>query len=168
MKTNISVMAGIILFIFTGCGSNGQTNPETNNSSIIAEKKHEGEPVQLTKDEFLKHVMNYEKNTEEWIYEGDIPSFIDFYADWCVPCRITSPIIEELAKEYAGEVQFYKIDTEAEQELSAVFGIQSIPTFLLVPVKGKPYLTSGIASTPEETKQMFKDQINQYLLNKQL
>ncbi len=118
----------------------------------------------LSKEDFLVKVMNYEKNPTEWVFEGDKPCLIDFYADWCAPCRITSPILEELAKEYGNKIDIYKIDTEKERELAAVFGIQSIPSFLFVPMEGKPTMSSGIARTEEETKQMFRDQIDQLLL----
>ena len=79
---------------------------------------------------------------------------------------MTSPILEELSKEYAGKVDFYKVDTDDQRELAAVFGIQSIPTFLFCPVEGKPTMASGIARTKEETKQMFIDRINSILLKK--
>jgi thioredoxin 1 len=118
----------------------------------------------LNKTDFLAKVMNYEKNTKEWVFEGNKPCLIDFYADWCAPCRITSPILEELAKEYGNKIDIYKIDTEKERELAAIFGIQSLPSFLFVPLNGMPTMSSGIARSPEETKQMFRQQIDQLLL----
>jgi thioredoxin len=121
-------------------------------------------PVHLTKEDFLKLVMNYEKNTNTWKFEGDKPCVVDFYADWCAPCRITSPILEDLARQYAGRINVYKINIDKEQELAAVFGIQNIPTFLFCPVDGEPTLSSGIANTPAATKQMFIDQIEELLL----
>jgi len=130
-----------------------------------AKESGSGKPVYLTKETFLKKVMNYEKNTTEWVYEGDLPAIIDFYADWCGPCRMEAPVLDELAKEYEGKVHIYKIDTEKERELAAVFGIQSIPAFLYVPLEGKPTMSSGIARTPEETKEMFKQMIDELLLN---
>jgi len=122
-----------------------------------------GKPIKLTKQQFLDQIMDYEKN-KEWIYKGELPGLIDFYADWCRPCRMTAPIMEELAAEYAGRVTIYKIDIQAEQELAAIFGVQSIPTFLFMPKQGQPVMSSGIAQTPEETKDMFKQQIEQVLL----
>ncbi|MCK5464278.1 MAG: redoxin domain-containing protein [Bacteroidales bacterium] len=117
----------------------------------------------LTKADFLTKVFDYENN-KEWKYQGELPAMIDFYADWCAPCRTSSPILEELAKEYSGKINVYKIDTQKEQELAQVFGIQSIPAFLYCPMEGKPTMASGIAPTAEETKQMFRDQIDNLLL----
>lgn len=121
-------------------------------------------PVHLTKQTFLEQIMDYEKNQTEWVYKGQLPGIVDFYADWCRPCKITSPILDELAKEYAGKIQIYKINIDKEQELAAVFGVQSIPTFLFIPMKGNPTMSAGIAQTPEETKAMFKKQIEEILL----
>lgn len=126
-----------------------------------------GKPVHLTKQDFLEKVMNYEKNQTEWVYEGDKPALIDFYADWCGPCRQAAPILEELAKEYEGKIYIYKVDTEKERELAAVFGIQSIPAFLFVPQSGKPTMSNGIAQSSAETKAMFKKMIDDILLGKE-
>ncbi len=96
----------------------------------------------LTKESFLTKVFDYENN-QEWNYQGDKPAIIDFYADWCGPCKMVAPIVEELSEEYAGLVDIYKIDTEAEQELAAVFGIRSIPSILFIPVDGQPQMAAG-------------------------
>lgn len=123
--------------------------------------------IKLTKADFLAKVMNYEVNTEEWVFEGDKPCVIDFYADWCAPCRMTSPILEELAVEYGDKINIYKIDTDREQELAAIFGIQSIPSFLFVPMDGQPMMSSGVAQSKEQTKIMFKQQIDELLLKEE-
>ncbi len=102
----------------------------------------------LTTQEFKEKVFNYEQN-QEWKFEGDKPCLIDFYADWCSPCKMVAPILEELAKEYEGKLDIYKIDTEAEQELAAVFGIRSIPSLLFVPKEGQPQMAMG--ALPKET-----------------
>lgn len=96
----------------------------------------------LTKETFKEKVFDYEKN-KEWTFEGDKPAIIDFYADWCGPCRMLSPVMEELSKEYKGKVDIYKIDTEKEQELASVFGISSIPSVLFVPQNEKPQMSAG-------------------------
>lgn len=123
-----------------------------------------GGAINLTKSEFLEKVFNYETNSEEWKYEGDLPAIVDFYADWCQPCRIASPILDELAREYEGKIDVYKIDTQKERELAAAFGIQSIPTFMLCPMEGKPQVFSGIGQTPEATREIFKQAIDEVLL----
>ncbi len=109
----------------------------------------------LTKETFKEKVFNYELN-QEWKFEGTKPVLIDFYADWCGPCKMLSPIIEELAEEYKGIIDIYKIDTEDQQELASVFGIQSIPSLLFVPVEGIPTMAAG--ALPKETlKEAFRD-----------
>ena len=118
----------------------------------------------MTKADFIEKVMDYEKNPTEWVFKGDKPCVIDFYADWCGPCRITSPILEELAKEYKGKIDVYKVNVDNERELSQVFGISGIPAFLYCPMEGKPSMTSGIARDKEQTKQMFINYIETLLL----
>ncbi len=112
----------------------------------------------LTKKTFQEKVFNYETQ-KEWQYLGNLPCIIDFYADWCAPCRMIAPILEELAAEYVGKIYIYKINTETEQELATVFGIRSIPSILFVPMKGQPQMIAG--AMPKES---FKDLINKILL----
>ena len=96
----------------------------------------------LTKESFLSKVINYETNNE-WKFEGDLPAVIDFWAPWCGPCKMVGPGIDELSKEYAGKVNFYKLNTEEEQEVAGAFGIRSIPSILFVPMKGQPKMAVG-------------------------
>ena len=96
----------------------------------------------LTKDQFLTKVFNYEKN-KDWKFEGEVPCIIDFYADWCGPCKMVAPILEELSDEYKGKVNIYKVNTEQEQELAGAFGIRSIPSMLFVPQDGQPQMSAG-------------------------
>jgi thioredoxin len=118
--------------------------------------------IQLTKADFLAKVMNYEKNPQEWVFKGDKPCIIDFYADWCGPCKMLAPIMEELAQEYVGKVDFYKVNTEEEQELAGVFGIQSIPSILFCPMGEKPQMAQG--ALPKDT---LKKAIEDLLLKKE-
>ena len=118
----------------------------------------------MTKADFIAKVMDYENNPTEWVFKGEKPCIIDFYADWCGPCRITSPILEELAQEYKGKINVYKVNVDDERELSQVFGISGIPAFLYCPMDGKPSMTSGIARDKEQTKEMFKNYIETILL----
>ena len=167
-KHYLIITAALFLLIGACSSSSAEQKDENSNAEFVSETKADAKDshgtVMLTKADFLTKVFNYEKNTKEWVYEGDKPCLIDFYADWCAPCRITSPILEELAKEYKGKIDIYKIDTDKEQELAMVFGIQGIPSFLFCPMEGKPTMSSGIAQTPEETKQMFRKQIDEILL----
>ena len=96
----------------------------------------------LTKETFLEKVFNFEKN-KEWKFEGKVPALIDFYADWCGPCKMIAPILEELSNEYGDKINIYKIDTEAEQELAAAFGIRSIPSMLFCPMDAEPQMANG-------------------------
>jgi thioredoxin len=112
----------------------------------------------LNKQTFLTKVFDYE-NKQEWEFAGERPCIIDFYADWCAPCRAVAPVLEELAAEYEGKIDIYKIDTEAEQELAAVFGIRSIPSILFVPMNEKPQMAAG--ALPKES---FVQAINEILL----
>jgi thioredoxin 1 len=111
--------------------------------------------VHLTTADFKEKVFNYETN-KEWKYEGTLPAIIDFYADWCQPCKMVAPVLEDLAREYAGQIMIYKVNTEEEQELASVFGIQSIPTLLFIPKEGQPQAAMG--ALPKQTfEQAIKD-----------
>ena len=111
--------------------------------------------VHLTTADFKEKVFNYETN-KEWKYEGNLPAIIDFYADWCQPCKMVAPVLEELASEYAGKLMVYKVNTEEEMELASVFGIQSIPTLLFIPREGQPQAAMG--ALPKQTfEKVIKD-----------
>ena len=102
----------------------------------------------LTTETFKEKVFNFEAS-KEWKYEGDLPAIVDFYADWCGPCKMVAPILEEISKEYAGKMHVYKINTDEEQELAQAFGIQSIPSLLFVPVDAQPQMAAG--ALPKDT-----------------
>lgn len=99
--------------------------------------------IHLTKSEFLKKIADFENNPSEWIFLGDKPAIVDFYADWCGPCKMVSPILDELADEYKDKVNIYKVNTEKEPELAAAFGIRSIPSILFIPKNGQPQMAQG-------------------------
>ncbi len=143
-------------------GNEKQQAPVKN---VSVQSNEEGGSVKLTKDQFIAQIWDYKSSPQEWKYKGDKPAIIDFYADWCGPCKIASPILEEISKEYAGKINVYKINTDNEKELAQVFGISGIPSFLYIPVSGKPAMTSGIARTQEDTKKMFKQNIEKILLS---
>lgn len=118
-------------------------------------------PIELTKATFLEKVFDYETNPEEWNYNGDKPAIVDFYANWCGPCRITSPILADLAAEYGDEIYVYKIDVDKEPELAYMFGARSIPMFLFIPMDETPQI--GMGALP---KKSFREVIDTFLLKK--
>lgn len=117
--------------------------------------------INLTKSDFLTKVMDFEKNPTEWVFLGDKPCIIDFYASWCGPCAMIAPILEELAEKYEGQIDIYKVDTEVERELSAVFNIRSIPTLIFCPLDDGPHQFNGALP-----KVKFEKVINDLLLKK--
>ena len=145
----------------TGTEVNNESSTTANTNIGGKSKEVNEKPVYLTKDEFLKKVTNYQVNKETWKFEGDIPCIVDFYADWCRPCKMIAPIMEDLAKEYKGKINIYKVNTDKEKELAAAFGIRSIPSLLFCPMDGDPQMTQGA-----QTKEKYKEMIDQYLLEK--
>lgn len=165
MKANFLVAAVALVSILASCNNAGQktgsnsdgTNLTKTKNSMTTSKK----TIQLTRADFLTKVANFEENPDKWVYLGDKPCIIDFYADWCGPCKMVAPILEELASEYDGEIYIYKVDTEAEQQLAAEFGIRSIPSLLFVPMGEAPQMAQGALP-----KDAFKQAINEVLLKK--
>jgi len=102
----------------------------------------------LNKESFKEKIFDYEKS-RDWSFQGELPSIIDFYADWCGPCRLVAPVLEELSEEFKGKINIYKVNTEQEQELASAFGIRSIPSILFIPKEGKPQMAMG--ALPKET-----------------
>ncbi|NQT77391.1 MAG: thioredoxin [Bacteroidetes bacterium] len=155
---NILLLSAAIIAV--SCSNSTETKAQSKQASQTESKKIiEGKPIHLNKEMFLQKVMDYETNKEEWIYLGDKPAIIDFYADWCKPCKLIAPIMEELAEEYKGQIYVYKIDTQVERELASIFGVRSIPAVLFIPMKGKPQMSTG--ALPKET---FKSAIDDFLL----
>ncbi len=139
---------------------NGQTSKDQ--LKELTKKENKMKTIHLNKIDFLKKVANYEATPGEFKYLGDRPALIDFYADWCGPCKAIAPVLEELAAEYDGEIYIYKINTEEEQELAALFGIRSIPSLLFVPMGGEqPQMAQGALPKPN-----LKEAIDKVLLKK--
>jgi thioredoxin len=166
MKRRITVILAVVFAITStliGCSNKGEKSSnttETNNNKT--EENMSKKTINLTRAEFLEKVANFEETPDKWVYLGDKPAIIDFYADWCGPCKMIAPILEELAAEYEGQIYIYKIDTEAEQQLAGEFGIRSIPTILFVPMGEEPQMAQG--ALPKDT---FKKVIEEVLLKKQ-
>ena len=165
MKKLLFILLIIPIGISSAC--DGNKKDKTNDIAVVDSNLNTPEKatITLTKEEFKQKVMNYEIN-KEWKFEGDLPCIVDFYADWCGPCRIASPILEEIAQEYKGRINVYKVDIQKDQELATVFGVQGIPAFLYCPKEGGPRMSSGIGQSKEETKQMFVNAIEEILLKK--
>lgn len=146
------------LFAFASCNGTSGNKQAAASETVQTDKAQLG-TIHLTRAEFLTKVADYEKNPNEWKYLGDKPAIIDFYADWCGPCKLVAPLLEDLSKEYAGKIYVYKVDVDKEPELAQAFGIQSIPTIWFVPMKGKPQISMGALS-----KEQLKEYVNNVLL----
>ncbi len=139
------IFASIMLVaLLSACGEKVKENKQ--------EKQKPTGSIHLTKAEFLTKVTNFETNPTEWKYLGDKPCIIDFYATWCGPCKTVAPILEEIANEYKGKIYVYKIDVDAQPEIAAAYGIQSIPTILFCPMTGNPQITQGAMPKEAFTK----------------
>jgi thioredoxin len=148
MKTKLLILTAIaVLTAFSGCGKDNVS--KTNGDSGT---------VHLTSQTFKQKVFDYEKN-KEWKYEGETPCIVDFYADWCGPCKQIAPILEQISKDYEGKINVYKVNVDNEQQLASAFGINSIPAVLFVPKTGQPQMTTG--AMPKEG---FVKAINDILL----
>lgn len=148
------VIASIVL-LTTACSNT--TGKETNDKL----SQEPGKVEYLTYDTFIQKVWNFEANPQQWVYEGELPALIDFYADWCAPCRKIAPIMDKLAKDYEGRVKIYKIDVDKEQRLASVFQVRSIPSILFTPTSGQPMMQAGAM-----TEEMYVKIIEEQLLKK--
>jgi len=157
-KISILLLAILVNFGFTACNTNAAEDKGKNEVKASASTKTEtsGSVIYLNEESFRKLVWNYNQNPQEWLYEGNLPAVIDFYADWCGPCKRVAPIMDKLAKDYNGKVKIYKVDTDANRELSSVFGIRSIPSVLFIPQNGKPAMQAG-AMQEEQYKQIIEE-----------
>ena len=145
----------LVALLLAACETQATNNDKNN------KKENKMKTIELTKADFLKKVMDYETNPNEWKYLGDKPAIIDFYASWCGPCKMVAPILEELAEEYDGQIYIYKVNTEEEQELAGLFGIRSIPSILFIPMGEQPQMATGAMP-----KSSFKEAIDKVLLKK--
>jgi thioredoxin len=143
MKNILILILGLIL-LFSNCnaGSRDKSKNQSDASSLV---------VSLTNESFKKEVFNYDEDMK-WKFEGDLPVIIDFYADWCGPCKELSPRLEQIAKEYEGKLIVYKVDTDVEKILAQNLGIQNLPTLVFIPAKGRPKTAVGSLSKPELIK----------------
>jgi thioredoxin 1 len=141
-KATILLSVGLVLLL-SNCNAGSPVRASENSAS-----SESGDVKVMTNEMFKQKVFNYTVN-KDWKYEGNLPAIIDFYATWCGPCRMLSPKVEEIAKEYAGKIVVYKVDTDAEPILAQNLGIQSLPTLLFIPLKGQPRATMG--AVPKET-----------------
>ncbi|MDH6304893.1 thioredoxin [Parabacteroides sp. PH5-13] len=161
MKKMVFILTLLVGVSAISCSGQSNTDKQSKKIAETEKKETKMKTIHLTKADFLSKVANYETTPNEWKYLGDKPALIDFYADWCGPCKAIAPVLEELAAEYAGEIYIYKIDTEAEQELAAVFGIRSIPSLLFVPMGEDPQMAQGALPKPQ-----LKEAIDKVLLKK--
>lgn len=141
----IKAMALVFGLAFGASACSQQKQPNTEQQQQVKENKTM-KVKELTTEEFKSKVMDFEKHPSEWVFEGERPALIDFYATWCGPCKMTAPIVEQIAEKYDGKVDVYKVDVDKEQQLAAMFGIQSIPSLLFIPLKGQPQMNVGAMS----------------------
>ena len=140
------IILAVVLFLpfLVSCSQNRKAPAVSSQTAEEKSEKTETAKVQyLTTSDFRKKIMDYEAHPDEWVFAGSRPAVIDFYTTWCGPCKMMAPVVESLAEKYAGKIDFYKVDIDQEPELAAVFGIRSIPTFLFIPMKGKPTIQMG-------------------------
>ena len=152
IKRVLFLTVGILSLMLAACETKAINN---------GKKENKMKTIELTKADFLKKIVDYEKNPEEWIYLGDKPAIIDFYASWCGPCKMVAPVLEELAAEYDGQIYVYKVNTEQEQELAALFNIRCFSWWSFRPMNDKPQMAMGAMP-----KSSFKEAIDGVLLKK--
>ena len=160
MKNLRTILLILTAIVAVSCSNSTETKAQADKStSTETEVISDGKTIHLNKELFIERVMDFETNKDQWVYRGDKPAIIDFYADWCKPCKLIAPIMDELAMEYKDQIYVYKVDTQVERELASIFGIRSIPAVLFIPMEGKPQMSTG--ALPKET---FKDAIDNFLL----
>jgi thioredoxin 1 len=156
MKKILLVLFLSFSFLLDACNNSGTGGPENKVSEV-----KDGVVTQMSTQMFIKLIWDYKTDSKVFTYSGKLPCIIDFYADWCRPCKMVAPIMEEYAKEYSGKIRVFKVNTDAEPELAQLFQIRSIPSVMFVPKTGKPQMTVG--ALPKES---FTKIINEFLLVK--
>lgn len=155
MKKTITIFALIFASVLTFACTDGAKQKKQGEEKEV---QTEGSVILMNKNMFIKDVFDYEKS-QDWKYKGNKPAIIDLYADWCGPCRMTAPIMKELAKEFADKIVIYKVNVDNEKELAALFNATSIPLFVFIPMDGEPQLFRGAAD-----KATYKKVIEEFLL----
>ena len=159
MKKKVYIYVGLMLALIAGSFLWINKQKEEAKAKVYEVKK--SAPSHLTKAEFLSKIANFQTNPTDWKYLGDKPCIIDFYATWCGPCKMVAPILEDLAKEYDGQIYIYKVDVDAEPEIAGAYSIQSIPTLFFCPMNGTPQMSQG--AMPKES---FQKMVTDVLLKK--
>jgi len=134
---NFLISISIAIFFLAGISCNSEAKAKGND-----DEKSDSGVIYLNKDTFKEQVFNYETN-KEWKYEGKTPAILDFYADWCGPCKMLAPVLNDIQNEYQGKVQVFKVNTDIEKELAGIFGIRSLPTIVFIPIEGQPQAVMG-------------------------
>ena len=147
IKVGAVLYASLFVGMANASNGNKNNNNKTENKMTVTE---------LTQEDFVKKVYDFETNPNAWQFEGDKPAVIDFYATWCGPCKMMSPILDEISKEYEGKINVYKVNVDKEADLASVFGIRSIPSLLFVPMKKEPSMVQG-AMQKNELKKLVDD-----------
>ncbi|MCX6283735.1 MAG: thioredoxin domain-containing protein, partial [Bacteroidetes bacterium] len=144
MKRFVFLLSLIVIFSMNACsGTPSGTPANATSKKAVIDESSLGKVVHLDQAIFREVVWDYKKNSNAWVFEGDIPVIVDFYADWCRPCRALGPTMDELAMEYKGKIRILKVNTDENKELSGLLGISSIPALLFVPKSGKPSFSLG-------------------------
>ncbi len=153
MKRLFQILSLGLMISLVACNQSGEKSTSESKSTekeqAVAENTSETgdiKPIHLTAEEFRQQVWDYESSPQQWVYQGDIPCVVDFYADWCQPCKRVAPIMDDLADYYDGRVKIYKVNTDDERELATVFQVRSIPSILFAPMEGKPAMQPGALS----------------------
>ena len=157
MRKNIFVLAAAAVFTLGSCNTTAKNKTENKQPETVQTKKgNKMKTMEIDEATFREKIMDYKTAGDAWNFKGDKPAIVDFYATWCGPCKATAPILEEIAGQYDGKIDVYKVDVDKNQELSALFNIRSIPSLLFIPKTGKPTMSVG-AHAKNELEQMIKE-----------